>query len=103
MTQCSRNSWDIKASPEQVYKAFLDPKALEAWQAPGDMSARIHNFDPEVGYQMSLFYTGTVVSMKGKTTAREDKYSARFIELIQTRRLLKPFGLKLRIRFSLVK
>ncbi len=54
----TRNIKMIKASPREVYRAFTDAKALEAWMAPGDMKARVVRFDLRVGgsYEMVLEY-----------------------------------------------
>jgi uncharacterized protein YndB with AHSA1/START domain len=38
-TQTSRV---IKASREALYRAFTDPTALEAWQAPEGMTGKVH-------------------------------------------------------------
>jgi hypothetical protein len=48
----------VKATPEALYRAFTDPAALAVWQAPGDMTGKVHSFDYRVGggYQMSLYY-----------------------------------------------
>jgi uncharacterized protein YndB with AHSA1/START domain len=73
----------IKASPNIIYQAFTDPAALEAWMAPGDMTGKVHSFDGNVGggYIMSLYYPKGHSGPKGKTTEREDRYTARFITL----------------------
>lgn len=54
----TRNSMIIKPSPEALYWAFTKPNALAVWQAPGNMTGKIHEFDLRVGggYTMSLFY-----------------------------------------------
>ncbi len=79
----TRNSRDINTTPEVLYKAFTDPKALEIWLAPGDMTGKVHAFDLREGggYQMSLFYPSSEKAPLGKTAANEDRYTARFIEL----------------------
>lgn len=48
----------IKAKPEKIYNAFLDPDALAAWLPPHGMVARTHSLEPRVGgrFRMS-FYT----------------------------------------------
>lgn len=91
MGQTTQNSRIIKATPEEVYSAFIDPKALEIWQAPGNMTAKVHNFDLSIGggYEMSLFYPESETKMKGKTTDKEDKYQARFVELIQNQKIIE--------------
>lgn len=78
----SNSQW-IKASPDVLYQAFTDPAALAVWQAPGDMTGNIHRFDSRVGggYQMSLYYPVSETTAPGKTQDREDRYTARFVEL----------------------
>src|SRR5213083_2837721 len=70
----TRNSKFIKATPEALYRAFTDPAALAVWQAPGDMTGKVHSFDYRVGggYQMSLYYPSTETTSPGKTEDRED-------------------------------
>jgi len=87
----TRTSRLINAPREVVYSAFLDPKALEAWQAPGDMTAKVHEFDhrPGGGYQMSLFYPVSDEDARGKTSEHEDRYTARFVELTPPSRIVE--------------
>jgi uncharacterized protein YndB with AHSA1/START domain len=73
----------IGAPREAIYRAFTDPAALEAWQAPGEMTATVHSFDlrPGGGYEMTLRYLESEDGAPGKTTTHEDRYTARFVEL----------------------
>jgi len=82
----TQNAKIINASREVIYNAFTDPRGLEKWFAPGDMTGKIHSFDlrPGGGYEMSLFYPKSKKEARGKTNAQEDRYYARFVEL-------KPF------------
>ncbi|MBZ0285778.1 MAG: SRPBCC domain-containing protein [Anaerolineae bacterium] len=92
MTEAStRNTKFIKASPETLYQAFTDPAALPLWFAPGDMTAELHNFDCKVGggYQMSLYYPSSEETAQGKTSAKEDRYTARFVELTPPKRIVE--------------
>lgn len=91
MGQTTKNSKVINATAETIYKAFTDPIALEVWQAPGDMTAKVHNFDLRVGggYEMSLFYPDSEKVMKGKTRGKEDRFTAKFIELIQNKKIVQ--------------
>lgn len=79
----TRNAKFIKASQEAVYHAFTDPAALEVWLVPGEMTGKVHNFDHRVGggYEMSLYYPASEDTMQGKTGDKEDRYTARFVEL----------------------
>src|SRR5215211_6472771 len=87
----TRNSKFIKAPPEALYRAFTDPAALATWLAPGDMIGEVHRFDYRVGggYQMSLYYPASEQTLRGKTSASEDRYTARFVELMPARRIVE--------------
>jgi uncharacterized protein YndB with AHSA1/START domain len=86
----TQNAKWIKAAPDAVYRAFTDPAALAVWLAPGDMTGTIHQFDLRVGggYVMSLYYPASATAARGKTAAREDRYTARFVELTPPRRIV---------------
>jgi uncharacterized protein YndB with AHSA1/START domain len=60
----------LRASPERVYRAFIDPDAMVKWLPPNGFTARIHSMDARVGgsYRMSFtnFTTGTSHSFGGK-------------------------------------
>src|SRR6266571_2432420 len=90
-TASTRNSKFIKATPEVLYRAFTDPAALAVWQAPGDMTGEVHRFDYRVGggYQMSLYYPPSETTSRGKTREREDRYTARFVELTPPRKIVE--------------
>jgi uncharacterized protein YndB with AHSA1/START domain len=95
-----------------VWRAFTEPDALELWQAPGDRTGKVHQFDLSVGggYRMSLFYPESEPEGRGKTTEREDRYAARFLELEPPRRIVEAilfdsadpaFGGEMRLMISL--
>ncbi len=87
----TQNSKFIKASQEALYRAFTDPAALAVWLAPGEMTGEVHSFDLRVGggYQMSLYYPLSEKASRGKTSEREDRYTARFVELTPPRRIVQ--------------
>jgi uncharacterized protein YndB with AHSA1/START domain len=87
----TRNAKWIKATPEALYRAFTDPAALAIFLAPGDMTGKVHRFDDRVGggYQMSLYYPSSEKTFRGKTSAREDRYTARFVEMTPPRRIVE--------------
>src|SRR5438132_9405803 len=87
----TRNSKFIKATPEALYRAFTDPAALAVWLAPGDMTGEVHSFDYRVGggHQMSLCYPSYEKTFRGKTSEREDRYTARFVGLPPPRRIVE--------------
>lgn len=87
----TRTTRVIRASPEAIYAAFVDPVALVAWLPPAGMTGRLHAFDARVGggYAMSLYYPPTEHRFRGKTAEREDRVAVRFVELTPPRRLVE--------------
>jgi uncharacterized protein YndB with AHSA1/START domain len=87
----TRTSRVIKAPREAIYRAFTDPAALAVWLSPGEMTGKVHDFDGRVGgaYRMSLFYPASERVQRGKTTEREDRFTARFVELTPPTRIVE--------------
>lgn len=60
----------LKATPERVYRAFLDPDAMVKWLPPHGFTGKVHQLDATVGgtYRMSFtnFSTGSSHSFGGK-------------------------------------
>ena len=60
----------LRATPERVYRAFLDPDAMVKWLPPNGFTGKVHHIDPRVGggYRMSFtnFSTGKSHSFGGK-------------------------------------
>lgn len=60
----------LRASPEKLYKAFIDPDAMCKWLPPHGFTARMHAMDARVGgaYKMSFtnFASGNSHSFGGK-------------------------------------
>ena len=60
----------LKAPPERVYRAFLDPAAMAKWLAPNGFTCQVHHIEPEVGgtYKATFtnFSTGRSHSFGGK-------------------------------------
>jgi uncharacterized protein YndB with AHSA1/START domain len=87
----TRTSRIIRALPEKLYAAFLDPAALIDWLPPAEMTGEIHEFDARVGggYRMSLFYPPDECAFRGKTSDREDMVNVQFVELTPPRRIVE--------------
>jgi uncharacterized protein YndB with AHSA1/START domain len=84
----------IKAPPDKVYQAFMDPAALLVWLPPAKMTGKIHEFDARVGggYRMSLFYPPDERIFRGKTADKEDMVNVRFVELTPPRRIVEAIS-----------
>ena len=88
----TRTSRVIKARPEQLYAAFLDPTALVDWLPPGEMTGAIHEFNARVGggYRMSLFYPPDGRTFRG----RRVKIGGTFADLTRVAMQGQAKGLK---------
>jgi uncharacterized protein YndB with AHSA1/START domain len=87
----TRTSQIIRAAPETLYEAFMNPAALIEWLPPGEMTGSLHHFDARLGggYRMSLFYPPGERAFRGKTSEREDMVDVRFMELEPARRIVE--------------
>jgi len=59
----------LRATPERIYRAFLDPDAMAKWLPPNGFTGKVHQLDAKVSgtYRMSFtnFTTGTSHSFGG--------------------------------------
>ncbi len=59
----------LRATPERLYRAFLDPDAMAKWLPPNGFTGKVHQMDARVGgtYRMSFtnFNTGASHSFGG--------------------------------------
>src|SRR6266404_7345052 len=46
----------LRATPEKIYRAFLDPDAMAKWLPPNGFTGKVHHLDAKVGgmYKMSF-------------------------------------------------
>jgi uncharacterized protein YndB with AHSA1/START domain len=60
----------LRATPERVYRAFIDPDAMAKWLPPNGFTGKVHEINAKVGgtYKMSFtnFSSGTKISFGGK-------------------------------------
>jgi uncharacterized protein YndB with AHSA1/START domain len=47
----------LRAPPERVYRAFLDPDALTKWIPPNGFTAKVHHCDARVGGTFRMSFT----------------------------------------------
>jgi uncharacterized protein YndB with AHSA1/START domain len=59
----------LRATPERIYRAFLDADAMAKWLPPNGFTGKVHHLDAKVGgpYNMSFtnFSTGRIHSFGG--------------------------------------
>src|SRR3954463_15115066 len=102
----------LRAAPEKIYRAFIDPDAKAKWLPPNGFTGKVHHSDAKVGgtYKMSFtnFTTGQSHSFGGTfvelTPHERIRYSDKFDdpnlfgEMETTITLKKPFcGTKLNV------
>jgi uncharacterized protein YndB with AHSA1/START domain len=92
----------LRASPEKIYRAFLDGEALVKWMPPNGYTAKVHHLDAKVGgtYKMSFTnfttgtshsFGGTYVELKPNERIRHtDKFDAGLPGEMETTIALKP-------------
>ena len=76
----------LRAAPEKVYRAFLDPDAMAKWLPPNGFTGKVHQLEAKVGgsYRMSFtnFTTGQAHAFGGKylelTPGERIRYTDRF-------------------------
>lgn len=70
----------LRAPPERVYRAFIDPDAMVKWLPPYGFTGRMHSMDARVGggYRMSFTHFGS-----GRTHA----FAGRYEELVPGERI----------------
>jgi uncharacterized protein YndB with AHSA1/START domain len=71
----------LRASPEKVYKAFLDADAMAKWLPPYGFTCKVHHLDAKVGgtFKMSFANFG---SGKGHS------FGGKYLELVPGERLV---------------
>jgi uncharacterized protein YndB with AHSA1/START domain len=78
----------LRAPPERVYRAFLDPDAMVKWLPPHGFTGKVHHLDARVGgsHRMSFtnFGTGRSHSFGGtyveRTPHERIRYTAQLVE-----------------------
>ena len=70
MSQTIRLHRVLRATPDRIYRAFIDPAAMVKWLPPFGFTGEVHSQDARVGgrYQMSFtnFSTGSTHSFGGE-------------------------------------
>lgn len=70
----------IAASPEKIYRAFLNPDALARWIPPNGFTGKVHHMEAKVGGTFKMSFTNF-------TTEKSHSFGGVFRELVQNERL----------------
>jgi len=64
----------LRAPPERVYRAFLDPDAMAKWLPPYGFTGKVHEMDARVGGGFKMSFTNF-------TTGKSHSFHGRYTEL----------------------
>jgi len=70
----------LRAPPERVYRAFLDPDAMAKWLPPNGFTGKVHQMDARVGgsYRMSFTNLGN---------GQSHSFGGEYLELVPGERI----------------
>ena len=70
----------LRAPPERVYRAFLEPAALARWLPPYGFTATVHHLEPRVGGTHRLSFTNFA-------TGHSHAFGGSYLELVPGEKL----------------
>lgn len=70
----------LRAPPERVYRAFLDPDAIVKWLPPHGYTAKVHHMDARVGGSHRMSFTNF-------STGNSHAFGGRYVELTPHERI----------------
>lgn len=70
----------LAATPERVYRAFIDPDAMAKWLPPDGFTGKVHQSDARVGGTYRMSFTNF-------TTGQSHAFGGKYLELVPHERL----------------
>ena len=70
----------IRATPERIYRAFLDADALTKWLPPNGFTAKVHQLEAQVGGSYRMSFTNF-------TTGDSHSFGGEYLELVPHERI----------------
>lgn len=70
----------LRAKPERVYRAFLDPDAMVKWLPPNGFTGKVHQIDAKVGGTYKMSFTNF-------TTGNGHSFGGEYLELVPNERI----------------
>ena len=68
----------LRATPEKVYRAFIDPEAMAKWLPPNGFTGKVEHLDARVGGSYAMSFTNF-------TTGHRESFGGEFLELVPCR------------------
>ena len=70
----------LRATPERIYRAFLDADAMAKWLPPNGFTGKVHHMDAKVGGTFRMSFTNF-------TTGKSHSFGGKYLELVPHERL----------------
>jgi uncharacterized protein YndB with AHSA1/START domain len=70
----------LKASPERIYRAFLDADAMAKWLPPYGFTCKVHQMDARVGGTFKMSFTNF-------STGNGHSFGGEYLELVPNERI----------------
>jgi uncharacterized protein YndB with AHSA1/START domain len=70
----------LRATPERVYRAFLDADAMVKWLPPNGFTAKVHHMDPRIGGTYKMSFTNF-------TSGKSHSFGGEYLELVPNERI----------------
>src|SRR5690349_17788559 len=70
----------LRAAPEKVYRAFLDPDAMAKWLPPNGFTGKVHRMEAKIGGTYAMSFTNF-------TTGRSHSFGGEYLELVPHERI----------------
>jgi uncharacterized protein YndB with AHSA1/START domain len=65
----------LRATPERIYRAFLDGDAMAKWLPPNGFTGKVHHLEPKVGGTYKMSFTNF-------TTQKSHSFGGTYLELV---------------------
>jgi uncharacterized protein YndB with AHSA1/START domain len=70
----------IRATPERIYRAFLDADAMAKWLPPNGFTGKVHHLEAKVGGSYRMSFTNF-------TTGHSHAFGGEYLELVPHERI----------------
>lgn len=70
----------FRATPNRIYRAFLDSDAMAKWLPPNGFTGRVHHMDAKVGGSYKMSFTNF-------TTGKSHAFGGTFLELVPEKKI----------------
>jgi uncharacterized protein YndB with AHSA1/START domain len=70
----------LRATPEKIYRAFLDPDAMAKWLPPNGFTGKVQQMDAKVGGSYKMSFTNF-------TTGKSHSFGGKYVELTPHERI----------------